>query len=154
MAPIHLPSRFVVPAGQDRQPANVQLSHPNFSEHLTQSPKSGSKKVPRTHLLLIVWDSCWETCPRDSTTLFMILFRISSCLRLGVPKVELCKTSVSPLSLTMELRSPPVLPICTNEIEESRQVEVRVVDPVHRHWPLIHAPFLLQWYVQVCLFSQ
>lgn len=47
--------------------------------------------------------------------------------------MELCKTSVSPLSLTMELRSPPVLPICTNEIEESRQVEVRVVDPVHRH---------------------
>lgn len=44
-----------------------------------------------------------------------------------------------------EAVSPPVNPIGAFNIETSMQLWVKLVTPVHKHFPLIHAPFLLQW---------
>ena len=43
-----------------------------------------------------------------------------------------------------EFKRPPVLPTGAIRIETSTQVFDRVVVPVHIHFPLMHAPFLLQ----------
>ena len=61
---------------------------------------------------------------------------------------------MSPSSSNKEFNRPPVLLIWTSDKEESRQVDVNVVDPVQRHSPFMHAPFLLQWKVHGCFISQ
>ena len=51
---------------------------------------------------------------------------------------------MSPLSWRMEFRRPAVFGIVVVRLDSSRQVVVSTVEPVHRHMPLIHIPFLLQ----------
>lgn len=52
---------------------------------------------------------------------------------------------------TIAFNRPPVVPTGAKNIEISTQLFVSYVDPVQRHFPFIHAPFLLQWYGQVFL---
>jgi hypothetical protein len=44
----------------------------------------------------------------------------------------------------MAFRSPPVVPTGAKNIEMSTQLGEKAVAPVQRHFPSMHAPFLLQ----------
>lgn len=50
----------------------------------------------------------------------------------------------TPVWSVKALRSPPVVPMGAWKIEISTQEAEIDVMPVQRHWPLTHAPFLLQ----------
>jgi len=107
MGPKHFPYILLFPIGHDKHPAIVQVSHPNFYIHFTQSPKIGSKKVPSKQKLFIVCLFFYVTM-LESATLFITLFNTSSYFTLFVMLV-LCKVKMSPLSDIIELSLPPVL---------------------------------------------
>ena len=44
----------------------------------------------------------------------------------------------------LEFKRPPVEPIGAKKIETSMHEGLYCVDPVHKHFPLMQAPFLLQ----------
>ena len=45
----------------------------------------------------------------------------------------------------LELSRPPVEPMGARKMETSMQEGLYTVEPVHRHFPLMQTPFLLQW---------
>lgn len=52
------------------------------------------------------------------------------------------------------VNNPPKAPTGATKIDTSMHDGDVVVEPVQRHFPSMHAPFLLQWYAHDFLFLQ
>lgn len=85
----------------------------------------------------------FESAEYYLTYLFFYIFPALDVLDRSLSKFRDSSVSI------IAVNNPPVEPIGAKYIDISMQLDENYVEPVHKHFPSMHAPFLLQWYGQL-----